>query len=276
MIKFPPDFIWGSATSSFQIEGGWNEDGKGPSIWDAFCGIPGRVVNNDTGEIACDHYHRYQEDVALMKQMGLPAYRFSISWPRIFPDGTGKPSKEGIRFYSKLIDSLLENDIEPWVTLYHWDLPLSLQMEKDGWINPEIADAFAAYASTCFEHFGDRIKNWVTFNEAWVVTILGHGQGVFVLFAVVLLAVAVVGIALAGVVGHIPARPLELNGGRGKQFLQSSPAVLTHRLECVGELLDDLEALLARLAFVLIERHRVNPCGASRTKRNRTLVPIAS
>lgn len=179
MKTFPDHFLWGSATSSFQIEGAWNVGGKGPSIWDTFCQIPGKVVNGDTGERACDHYHRTEEDVALMKAMGLQAYRFSISWPRIFPTGTGEVSKEGIEFYSRLIDTLLANDIEPWITLYHWDLPTALEMQFDGWLNADIADYFAEYARVCFEHFGDRVKNWITINEPWVVAILGYGQGIF-------------------------------------------------------------------------------------------------
>ncbi|OMP30563.1 GH1 family beta-glucosidase [Mangrovimonas sp. DI 80] len=178
-MKFPKDFVWGSATSSYQIEGAWNTDGRGPSIWDAFCQIPGKVFEGDTGDVACDHYHKMKEDVALMKQMGLTAYRFSISWSRIFPQGQGEINEKGIQFYSELIDELLANDIEPWVTLYHWDLPLALQLEMDGWLNKDIADVFVDYAQLCFERFGDRVKHWITFNEAWVVAILGYGQGVF-------------------------------------------------------------------------------------------------
>lgn len=178
--KFPSNFLWGSATSSYQIEGAWNTDGKGPSIWDAFCQIPGKVAKGDTGNIACDHYHKIKEDVALMKNIGLQAYRFSIAWPRILPDGTTKNiNPKGIQFYSDLIDELLVNDIEPWVTLYHWDLPLALQFEQDGWIGENISDLFADYARVCFEHFGDRVKNWITINEPWVIAILGYGQGVF-------------------------------------------------------------------------------------------------
>lgn len=180
MRTFPADFIWGTATSSYQIEGGWNADGKGPSIWDAFTQIPGRIHEGETGDIACDHYHRWREDVQLMKQLGVNAYRFSIAWSRILPDGTNKQvNQAGIDFYSQLIDELLANGIQPWVTLYHWDLPLALEMEKDGWLNPQIADAFADYAAVCFEHFGDRVKNWITLNEPWVVAVLGYGQGVF-------------------------------------------------------------------------------------------------
>jgi beta-galactosidase len=178
-LHFPQNFTWGAATSSYQIEGGHNLGGKGPSIWDAFCAIPGKTFKGQTGNVACDHYHRMEEDVFLMKQMGLQAYRFSISWPRILPAGRGRVNPQGIEFYSKLIDLLLANGIQPWVTLYHWDLPLALQFEEDGWLGESIADAFAKYADVCFEHFGDRVKNWITINEAWVVAMLGYGQGVF-------------------------------------------------------------------------------------------------
>jgi len=182
VMKFPEGFTWGTATSSYQIEGGYNEGGKGPSIWDAFCQVPGRIEASDTGEVACDHFHRFREDVKLMAELGMPAYRFSIAWPRIMPTGRherGSVNEEGIKFYSDLIDCLLEHGIEPWVTLYHWDLPLALQTEHDGWLNPAIADDFEAYARVCFEAFGDRVKHWITFNEPWVVAILGYGQGVF-------------------------------------------------------------------------------------------------
>ena len=180
MKKFPADFVWGTATSSYQIEGAWNEDGKGLSIWDVFSQTPGRVHENDNGNQACDHYHRMKEDVALLKQQGVMAYRFSISWPRILPDGTTKHvNQAGIDFYNQLIDELLANGITPWVTLYHWDLPLALQMEKDGWLNPAIADDFADYAALCFKHFGDRVKHWITLNEPWVIAILGYGKGIF-------------------------------------------------------------------------------------------------
>ena len=177
--QFPDQFTWGGATSSYQIEGAWNADGKGPSIWDVFCMIPGKVHNGDTGNVACDHYHRIAEDVALMKQIGLKSYRFSISWPRILPAGRGAVNQNGIDFYNKLIDQLLEAGIEPWATLYHWDLPAALEFEIGGWLGEDISDAFADYAGVCFQHFGDRVKNWITINEAWVVSILGYGLGVF-------------------------------------------------------------------------------------------------
>ncbi len=179
MKQFPDGFTWGSATSSYQIEGAWNEGGKGLSIWDAFVRTPKKVYEGHTGDRACDHYHRFREDVELMADMGLQAYRFSISWPRIQPAGYGEPNPEGIRFYSELIDALLERGIEPWVTLYHWDLPLALQMEHDGWLGDEIVKSFVRYAEICFEHFGDRVKHWITLNEPWVVAVFGYGKGVF-------------------------------------------------------------------------------------------------
>ncbi len=178
--QFPAGFVWGTATSAYQIEGAANQDGRGPSIWDAFCAEPGRVANGDSGDQACDHYHRFREDIALMADMGVTAYRFSISWPRILPDGTNaKVNQAGIDFYNALIDCCLEHGIQPWATLYHWDLPQALQEQEQGWLNPVITDRFADYAAVCFEHFGDRVKHWITINEAWVVAILGYGQGVF-------------------------------------------------------------------------------------------------
>lgn len=179
MLKFPQNFTWGCATASYQIEGAWLEGGKGLSIWDVFTHTPGKILHGHTGDVACDHYHRFKDDIALMADLGLPAYRFSLSWPRIQPTGYGKPNPEGIKFYSDLIDELLKHNITPWVTLYHWDLPAALQMEFDGWLNPKLADFFCDYANICFAYFGDRVKNWITFNEPWVTAILGYGQGVF-------------------------------------------------------------------------------------------------
>ena len=179
MNKFPTDFVWGTATSSYQIEGAASKDGKGPSIWDAFCSIPGKIQKNETGAVACDHYHRFKEDIQLMKNMGVKAYRFSIAWARIMPTGKDTINEAGIQFYNELIDALLAAGITPWVTLYHWDLPLALQLEDDGWLGTSISDHFEAYAKLCFERFGDRVKNWITLNEPWVVAILGYGQGVF-------------------------------------------------------------------------------------------------
>lgn len=161
---FHENFRWGAATAAYQIEGAWNEDGKGLSIWDEFSQTPGKIKNNDTGNIACDHYHRFREDVQLMKQLGLKSYRFSIAWPRLLPEGTGKVNEAGIQFYSELMDELLAAGIQPCATLYHWDLPLAL-MEKGGWSNPDSADWFAEYTALVADRLGDRIKFFFTFNE---------------------------------------------------------------------------------------------------------------
>jgi len=177
-IKFPEGFIWGAATSSYQIEGAWNEDGKGESVWDAICHTQSVIHNNDTGDIACDHYYRYKQDVQLMKEMNLQGYRFSVSWPRIFPNGKGKINPKGVEFYDNLINELIANDIEPFVTLYHWDLPLTLQ-KIGGWENRKIVDAFVEYASFMFEKFGDRVKKWITFNEPLVFAVWFPVRGIY-------------------------------------------------------------------------------------------------
>ena len=175
---FPDNFIWGSATSAYQIEGSTHKDGRGTSIWDTWCDDPNNCAG-DTADVACDHYHKIKEDVSLMKDIGLQAYRFSISWPRIFPMGNDRqPNRKGIRFYNMLIDELVANGITPWVTLYHWDLPQNLEDQYGGWLGPQIIDDFSRYASTCFEVFGDRVKHWITINEAWTVAVHGYDQGV--------------------------------------------------------------------------------------------------
>ena len=173
---FPDKFTWGTATSSYQIEGAWQEDGKGESIWDRFCHTPGKVFNGDTGDIACDHYHRWSDDINLMKDIGVNAYRFSISWPRIFPSGYGAINQAGIDFYSQLVDGLLYNGIKPFVTLYHWDLPQKLQ-DQGGWPSRKIVDHFAAYADIVSRTLGDRVKDWITLNEPWVSAFVGYLDG---------------------------------------------------------------------------------------------------
>lgn len=175
-INFPENFIWGSATSAYQIEGACSEDGKGESIWDRFCHLPGNIENGHTGDIACDHYHRYEEDIEIMKEIGIKSYRFSVSWPRIFPNGTGQPNQKGLDFYKRLTDCLLENGITPAITLYHWDLPQKLQ-DMGGWKNRDTTDYFTEYSSEMFKNFGDVVPMWVTHNEPWVVTLLGHLLG---------------------------------------------------------------------------------------------------
>jgi beta-glucosidase len=176
-IIFPEDFIWGAATSSYQIEGAYNEDGKGESIWDRFAHTPGKIFEGHTGDIACDHYHRYKEDVQLMKEIGIKSYRFSISWPRIFPDGKGKPNEKGVDFYKRLTDLLLENGITPAVTLYHWELPQKLQ-DIGGWANRDVTDYFTEYSETILKNLGDVVPIWITHNETFIVTFLGHVLGI--------------------------------------------------------------------------------------------------
>jgi len=176
IYTFPKDFIWGVATASYQIEGAWDEDGKGESIWDRFSHTPGKVDNGDTGDVACDHYHRWRDDVALMKELGLKAYRFSIAWPRILPDGWGEVNQVGIDFYSQLVDALLEVGIVPFVTLYHWDLPQVLQ-DEGGWPARMIVDTFTEYADVVSRALGDRVKNWTTLNEPWVSAFVGYSMG---------------------------------------------------------------------------------------------------
>lgn len=175
-VKFPDGFAWGTATASYQVEGAWQEDGKGESIWDRFSHTEGRIQNGDTGDVACDQYHRYPEDVAIMKALGQRGYRFSIAWPRVFPDGGGRLNQKGLDYYSRLVDELLGAGIEPFPTLYHWDLPQALQ-DKGGWANRDIIEQFATYAGTCSDALGDRVKSWMVFNEPWVFTFLGYLMG---------------------------------------------------------------------------------------------------
>jgi len=176
-LDFPKDFVWGAATASYQIEGAVREDGRGPSIWDTFSHTPGKVFGNHNGDVACDSYHRYGEDIALLKQLGVKAYRFSIAWPRIYPQGTGEVNPKGLDYYRRVIDGLLEAGIEPCVTLYHWDLPQALQ-DKGGWDNRETIDAFVNYAETVFKAFDGKVKMWITFNELWCVSFLSNYLGV--------------------------------------------------------------------------------------------------
>lgn len=172
--KFPKNFLWGVASAAYQIEGAWNEDGKGPSIWDTFSKIPGKTFHGTNGDVAVDHYHRYKEDVDLMAKMGLKAYRFSISWSRIIPDGDGEVNQAGIEFYSNLIDELRKNKIEPIITLYHWDIPQALQDKYHGWESREVIEAFKKYCRAVFEAYGSRVRYWVTFNEQNVFTAMGY------------------------------------------------------------------------------------------------------
>ncbi|GAB4531545.1 MAG: GH1 family beta-glucosidase [Anaerolineae bacterium] len=173
---FPDKFLWGAATSAYQIEGAWNEDGKGESIWDRFTHRPYNILNGDTGDVACDHYHHMPQDVALMRELGLQAYRFSVAWTRILPQGCGPVNSKGLDFYERLVDHLLASDIIPVANLYHWDLPQALQ-EQGGWPNRDSPSWFADYARVVFDRLGDRVTLWATQNEPWVAAFLGYGTG---------------------------------------------------------------------------------------------------
>lgn len=176
---FPHSFVFGAATAAYQVEGATAEDGRGPSIWDTFTRLPNKIADGKNGDIATDQYHRYEEDINLMQQIGFDSYRFSISWSRIFPDGLSTSlNKEGIAYYNRLIDALLSKGIKPFVTLYHWDLPQALQDTIGGWLNPDIVKHFAVFAETCFNEFGDRVKDWVTLNEPLRFSFFGYGIGI--------------------------------------------------------------------------------------------------
>jgi len=174
---FPSDFVWGAATAAYQVEGAATEDGRGESIWDRFSATPGNVANGDTGAIACDTYHRYAEDIRLMRTLGIGAFRLSVAWPRILPEGRGPVNRAGLDFYDRLVDDLLANGLDPYVTLYHWDLPQALE-ENGGWPVRDTVDAFTEYTEVVVARLGDRVRHWITQNEPWVISWLGYGLGV--------------------------------------------------------------------------------------------------
>ncbi|QIX28354.1 beta-glucosidase [Nocardioides sp. JQ2195] len=176
-IDLPPTFRFGASTAAYQIEGAVTAGGRGPSIWDTFCAEPGRIVDGSSGEQACDHYHRYAEDVALLKGLGVDGYRLSIAWPRIRPTGSGAVNAEGVAFYDRVLDELLEAGIEPMATLYHWDLPQALE-DAGGWLARETAERFGEYAAICAERFGDRVAQWVPVNEPNVASLMGYALGI--------------------------------------------------------------------------------------------------
>ncbi len=177
-LEFPKGFIWGVGNSAYQSEGAWNEDGRGESIWDRYCHIPGNIVNGESGDVASDFYHRYKEDIALLKEMGIPHFRLSIAWTRIIPDGKGEVNPKGIAFYHKVLDELLQNGIQPMVTLYWWDLPQKLQ-DAGGWQNRETAHHFERYARILFNEYGSRVKRWITFDEPFCGAFIGHYIGTY-------------------------------------------------------------------------------------------------
>ena len=176
MTHSPPTSVWGASTSSYQIEGAVDVDGRGKSIWDVFCHTPGKVRDGDTGDVACDHYHRWPEDVELLARGGFKAYRFSTAWPRILPAGSGAVETRGLDFYDRLVDGLVARGITPWLCLYHWDLPQALQ-EQGGWANRDIAEKFADYAQVTARRLGDRVKHWAMFNEPNIQAMFGYGTG---------------------------------------------------------------------------------------------------
>ncbi|MFZ5517571.1 MAG: GH1 family beta-glucosidase [Candidatus Zhuqueibacterota bacterium] len=175
-MSFPKKFVWGAAAASYQIEGGAFEDGRGLSVWDMMCRIPGKIMNGHTGAVACDHYHRFREDAGLMGEIGLNAYRLSIAWPRVIPEGVGKVNDKGIEFYDALIDALLENGVQPWVTLFHWDYPYALYC-RGGWLNADSSDWFAEYTQVIVDRLSDRVSHWMTLNEPQCFIGLGHQDG---------------------------------------------------------------------------------------------------
>lgn len=178
-ILLPPGFAWGTGTSAYQVEGAWNVDGKGESIWDRFSHTEGKIKNGDSGDVACDQYRLFEQDIALAKSLNLTAYRFSISWPRVQPRGRGEYNQAGIDFYNRVIDAVVQAGMEPFVTLYHWDLPQALQEDFGGFASREVVQYFADYSAKMVECFGDRVKYWTTFNEPWCVSFLGHESGYF-------------------------------------------------------------------------------------------------
>jgi hypothetical protein len=209
-VSFPKNFYWGAATAAYQIEGAWQEDGKGESIWDRFSHTPGKIKNGDTGDVACDSYHRWPEDIALLRAMNLNSYRFSISWPRIQPTGSGPANSKGVNYYSRLVDALLDAQIRPFVTLYHWDLPQALE-DNGGWPNRDTASRFADYVELMARALGDRVSNWILFNEPSAFTDLGYLEGT-----------------------HAPGR--KPGAGRGFSSLEGNPPLRArrHRIQHVS------------------------------------------
>jgi beta-glucosidase len=236
-IRFPPDFFWGAATASYQIEGGWNEDGRSPSVWDTFSKTPGKVLHGHTGDVAADHYHRWQEDISLIKELKIPAYRFSFAWPRIIPGGVGKINPKGFEFYDRLVDGLLEAGIMPFPTLYHWDLPQVLE-DSGGWTSRDTAGYFADYSGIVVDHFSDRITNWITINEPWVISMLGYLMGVFAPGVKDIMAASFATHNL--LVGHGLA--VQVMRAAGKQPLKIGITLNLSHVEAAGKSADDQKA----------------------------------
>jgi beta-glucosidase len=232
--RFPDGFLWGTATAAYQIEGALDEDGRGASIWDSYAHTPGHIADGSNADVTVDHYHRYRDDVQLMKVLGARAYRFSIAWPRIFPDGTGTPNPKGLDFYSRLVDELLANGITPFATLYHWDLPQTLHDRFGGWRSRDTAQAFGDYAGYVAAQLSDRVKHFFTINEFSTFVELGHGKGIMApgfklppaeLNQVRHHAVLGHGLAVQAIRAHAPAG---IKVGPAEQVISAAPAIETH------------------------------------------------
>ncbi|MFI6501161.1 GH1 family beta-glucosidase [Nonomuraea typhae] len=257
-MTFPENFVWGAATASYQIEGAAKEDGRGPSIWDTFSGTAGKVHNGDTGAVACDHYHRYADDVKLMRELNLAAYRFSIAWPRIQPDGSGPINPAGLDFYDRLLDELLKAEISPYVTLYHWDLPQALE-DRGGWAERDTAHRFADYAAAVHARLGDRVEQWATLNEPWVAAFLGYGNGVHAPGRKD--AAAAMRAAHHLLLGHgLAARRLREAGARSLMLVVNSAPVLTPaQVDDPAAALSEEDAAAVRTIDALLNRQFLDP-----------------
>ncbi|GMP21684.1 hypothetical protein CsSME_00000019 [Camellia sinensis var. sinensis] len=249
---FPPHFIFGSATSAYQVEGAWNEGGRGPSIWDSFSHTAGKICDGSNGDIAVDQYHRYKEDIDLLAKLGFGAYRFSISWSRIFPDGLGtKMNEEGIAYYNSVINALLERGIQPFVTLYHWDLPLNLHESMGGWLNEQVVKYFAIYAETCFSNFGDRVKNWITINEPLQTAVNGYEIGIFAPGRCEHALTEPYLVAHHQLLAHAEAVSIYRNKYQDKQGGQIGLVVDCEWAEALSDKIEDKKAAARRLDFQL-------------------------
>jgi beta-glucosidase len=222
MIEFPEEFVWGASTAAYQIEGAVREDGRGVSIWDTFSHTAGKIAGGATGDVACDHYHRYPEDVRLMAELGLSAYRFSVAWPRVMPEGKGRPNRKGLDFYGRLVDELLAHGIEPWVCLYHWDLPQALE-DAGGWTNRDIAHRFSDYAGVVAESLGDRVERFLMLNEPSIVALLGHLLGIHAPGRADIADYAAASHHLNLATGHAIARLRQMSGWRLGTVLNLEP-----------------------------------------------------
>ncbi|KAM7494433.1 hypothetical protein LguiB_029042 [Lonicera macranthoides] len=252
LTDFPPDFLFGVATSAYQVEGACNEGGRGPSIWDAFSHTEGKICDGTNGDVAVDQYHRYKEDIDLISKLGFGAYRFSLSWSRIFPDGLGtKVNEQGIAHYNNIIDTLLDKGIEPYVTLYHWDLPLHLHESMGGWLNESIVKYFAVYAETCFASFGDRVKKWITINEPLQTAVNGYCTGIYAPGRREHSLTEPYLVAHHQLLAHAEAVSIYRNNFKDKQGGQIGLVVDCEWAEALSDKIEDKRAAARRLDFQL-------------------------